>query len=784
MSDEIRIKISSIKSEFIKDAARLADALGTTDGDIDTKEGAELAKYLSGDLKKEENQKKLAKESDDVKAIFGLKVTSPIERKEPEAAKAEKTAETKSEQKDILKELKDRFHKIMEYNEETNTSNGITAKEAYKKVKEECKDKGKEYQKAVDELKKYAKHDFGRIRNQRTRAKIQAYDKDLNLVNEANLEYDKSRKVYRRIKELSIAENNGVEDKWVKRTIRDNDVNIFKKAGRFISGTDSEGKKDDKGIAAGNTATRIREKESFTKEQLLKALGKNNPLLREYTDKKGNKHENILVAAKLITKDGNEYRVKGLSKIVGTSIGIDNTLNDHDEHNPSEIQSILTNLWNAMDDKEFGDFNTFELKDSQIRNLVDFLGYHDDRSKLLAVRIWQNLMKGAAAGAAIGAASAATNIHTTKVHVDAKQNVIIDFEGVTEAQKADFLKGLKTDSSLKNVAADADYGNGYITSKLSELQETSTGIRLTQQVIADIKVRRALREILMGTMTGAGMGAAMGVLDTLGSHAREKDVIGMIFDCDTTYEKIIGKIDHAYSDKNLSPEMKEALKKIAELGIVKVPDPETGIMKAVLNDDCTVQWSLCTFMKAYNKARGNIIFNAAEIRAAARTVDAEKYEIPECEPEKKEEPKNSCDITTRSDINFKDSNKYGWHEIIQMYYSDCLASHTEKEIRYALRKANNIPNTLTYVPANLLLPYQLFEGEDECTRTQQKEVKKGHYNQKLVKTTTKTPNGQWQGGIVCTDKNGNKTTTWLPGKHNSKAEAEAAASKVIAEESN
>ena len=74
-----------------------------------------------------------------------------------------------------------------------------------------------------------------------------------------------------------------------------------------------------------------------------------------------------------------------------------------------------------------------------------------------------------------------------------------------------------------------------------------------------------------------------------------------------------------------------------------------------------------------------------------------KEEKTEEKPEEKLEQKPQCQIVVKGDLKLdgKDgrpaSNKYYWDEIINAYYADCLQNHSMKEIRYALRKANNIP---------------------------------------------------------------------------------------------
>lgn len=642
MSDEMNVKISDIKAKFIRKEAEMVDKyFGDGDKSINKTEGAKLAQILSGDLKEAKNQKKLAKESDEVKALFGLKVSTPIEKTQATPATqsvADKANETIGEAsqktfKTPFQEVKTRFFEVMEYDEDKNTSNGTTTKDAYKAVKKEFKGKGKEYDEAIKQLKDYAKHQFVNERAQKTRAAVQAYDGEGNLVNADNLQYDTSKKVYKREKELTKANNNGVKDRWAKKALRNDNTSALKRGVRWISGNDSAGKTDDKAVAAGNRAVNIRENKTFSSSEIVEELGKKNPLVQPYTDKNGKTYDNILVATGLITKAPNgDYIVKNLSKVVGGAIGADNTLNDHNNHNESEIQSVLTRLYQSMRANGSGDFKTSELSDKDVRRLVKFLGYRDDRAQLMAVRMWQHIWKGAASGAAAGAAAGAVN-GSWEIDIKQHQEVNMPLEGYTSEQKADLLNAIKAENELSGIAAKADYGAGMVETTLGNIAETAVGIYIAQDQMVSGTVVSLLKAITMGAAAGAGVGTAIGVIEGLLSSAQEKEVLGMIFDCDSTYEEIVDTIDNAYSDKHLKPELKAALKEIAKLGIVTTVDPKTGARKAVLDENCNTQWDYCTFIEKYNDARGNQILNRAEVAAAARTADKHKVEIPECEAE-------------------------------------------------------------------------------------------------------------------------------------------------------
>ena len=633
MSDEMNVKISDIKAGFIKDAAKFVDEkFGNNDKSINEKEAELLRTYLNGDIAKKKNQKKLGKESDEVKAIFGLNISTPAEKTQaaPVAQPAADKANEAAQKNAAYDEVKARFLEALGYDEEKNTTT-TTIEKAYKQVKKEFKGKDKEYKEALEKLEDYANHEFANKLAQRTRASVQAYDSEGHLVNADNLQYNSSKKVKKRNKELVKENLNG--DKRVKKALRNNNTSLIKRFGRWISGNSSAGKVDDKAVAGGNRAVNIRENVTFTQESITDALGKKNPLVQPYTDKNGKTYDNILVATGLITQTSNgEYVVKNLSKVVGEAVGADNTLNDHNNHNESELQAVLTKLYQAMRANGSGDFKTSELSDKEVRKLVKFLGYESDRAQLMAVRMWQHLWKGVGAGAAAGAAAGAMN-GSWAVDIKQHQEVNLSLEGFSEQSKADFINALKAENSLSDIPVSANYGSGLVETTIGNITETALGIYIAQDQMINGTIVPLLKSIAMGALAGAGVGAAVGVIEGLLSEAQEKEVLGMLFDCDSTYEEILDTIDNAYSDKNLKPELKTALKEIAKLGIVTTIDPKTGARKAVLDKDCNTQWDFCLFIENYNKIRGNQILNAAEVRAAARTLDKHQIEVPDCEPQ-------------------------------------------------------------------------------------------------------------------------------------------------------
>ena len=213
----------------------------------------------------------------------------------------------------------------------------------------------------------------------------------------------------------------------------------------------------------------------------------------------------------------------------------------------------------------------------------------------------------------------------------------------------------------------------------------------------------------------------------------------------------------------------------------------------------------CEGYKAFlNKAAGNGgVLNRAELMGALEelkdvkepeqteevneTEETQHTEETQEEEQQEEDPK--CQVIAREDINLDgkngrvDSSKYYWDELIKMFYSDCLkengGQHTMKEIRFQLRKVNNIPNSYPSIPRGLKMPYDLF-GDGSCTRTEKKETQ---LRQRVTPTgnvqARKTPQGGWQYGTVCP---GSDLPSWNETYYNSEAEAIAAGKKAIEEE--
>ena len=777
MSNEI--KISEFQSKELRKAAKEIDKkFGDDNKSINTNsEFAMLQVLLNGDLKKE-----VEKENNDVKALLGYTASA-----DKTQAAAVTVPEAKDEKTSAYSEVRAAFDKARGYDKESGKYSK-TLKDAYKEVEKEfsdkkySKEKRKEYKKALKQLN-YERKKGVLLKEaaQQARRSALAVDDQYNIVNEKALAYT-SLKDVRKAEIEALTTKDGKVDKRAKKALRQHNGSVARRLFNWLSGNDSAGKIDDKSVRAANRAANVRQNERFSKEELTKKFGED--FVKSLMD------YNLIKAD---PKADNKYDVTELSKLVGSALGADGTYNDHDEDVEAEnqrIQTVLaTRIFDTVKANEMRNGKTEKdaskiayqtpkpsLDKSKTRDLVDLLGYYDDTAHGKLVRTYQHAMQGLASGAFIGGVSAIPN--TYKINMEQHQTQLITY-----------------DENMSNEALIELIKSGGVI----DFVDANDGILQKQDQFLNIE--NVGKAIGLSTLVGAAVGTAAGVLQGLLSKGREKEAVGLLLECEdnsTSPERIMVKID---SIQKMSDEDKKKLKQIVVLGYQTemVKDPETGktYERFKLDENCEPIWDYCKFEKAYNEFRGNMKFNPAELRAAAlkaqnrleNVVQEDCAKAPDVQPPVEEvKPQPECKVVTRGDIKFKDANtcdnhadanKYGWHEVIQMFYSDCLAKHSEKEIRFALRKANGIPNNLPYVPAGLVLPYQLFEGEDECTRTECREVKKGHYDHNgVIKNSVKVKDAEYQAGIECKE-NGETTTTWLKGKYKTDKEAREAGEKML-----
>lgn len=769
---------------------RLKNFMSSYDTDNNGLSEAEAMNLAAG-LNGEESLKKefVANASDELKSIMGLTAsagttntglaTNPAKAADKTGAKATKTP---------LEEVREAYVRARGYDPvkggklkdaQGNEVNGLRVKAAYEAVEAQFENKGKEYKAALKEVRMFAKH------------------VDAHFVAEEAVKASKSttsRQVEKDAEQMLKDANGGKMDDWEKRALHDTDGTWLRRGTRWFSGKNSNIKELRKAVAAGNKANEVKQNK-YTQKDFEDAIGKRSPFIKQnitITDKDGKqKQVNALEAAGLITDDGKgNYDIKNLSAVVKRALGSDNTANREKHEGEREVERVKDELRNAG-------VNVGKITDRDIRQLIEFCGYRVQH-KNWANTIYAALL-GGAFGAASGAAAAATNPkNIVKAPIDIHEHVEVPINLGSEDLAQQLLDAMKNNPKLQGLEIVQEGANGAITTEIGNI--TKVGAEVTIIVDQLVKQNRQidLSKYVLNTAVktgflGAAAGLAAGLLDYGPS---EKGVFPTTLDC-TSYEGLMRIIEGRKADGIISEEIATILKLVA-MEFVETTKGEDGIEKAktVKNPDtgeCELVFNCEGFSDKLRKAAGNDNLSVNEIIAMAR-----KYANPAEQPKGKEDcnqqppvqqaPQPECKVVTRGDIRFKeandcdghqDANNYGWHEIIQMFYSDCLPNHSEKEIRFALRKANGIPNNLPYVPAGLILPYQLFEGENECTRTECRPVKKGNYQHNgVIKNSIKVKDAEFEAGIEC-KQNGQTTTTWLGGKYKTKEEAEAAGQKEL-----
>ena len=245
------------------------------------------------------------------KETFGLSLTKPAAATEAAAVQAQPQAQNVTspaaeKPKTVEDEVKQAFDAARGYDAKTGKY-AKTLKDAYKEVEEKFTDKKKynkeqrkQYEKALKALEKDTKHALADEAASDARQSTLAVDNKGNVVNRKALAYTDADLV-RKAEIEALTTKDGKVDKRAKKALRQKNTNIIKRFGNWLSGNDSAGKTDDKSVASANKAARKREGR-YTAEDLKKALGNESSLLKPYTDDKGNKYENVLVATGLITK--------------------------------------------------------------------------------------------------------------------------------------------------------------------------------------------------------------------------------------------------------------------------------------------------------------------------------------------------------------------------------------------------------------------------------------------------------------------------------------------------
>ena len=597
-----------------------------------------------------------------------------------------------------------------------------TYNEALKAVKEKYKDKGSYYKKALNNLEdKYVKP----LKDEKAYAAIQ----------EAEVEGEATRKKVRTS---------------ANKILEKDDIHISKRRFREIS----TGKETRVHAAVGNRVREINVEnaKSQSKEQILKAIGGKEDLFE------------ALIAAGLITKkeDGN-YDLTNLSNIIIKEVGSDLYLDK------------MTKDYNIVSEKH-GTYKTLELE-TKLDDLSD--GEAKDLIELCGIEIqgknWGKVLLKTTIGAVIGAI---TSGGAEAARPNEKQNYYdeptIEQYLHVDTNDLDNIKYEVWENGVLKPGADMPAIDINIPEGGTNGSQAIIDIAINLKQVQDIAFNGG-KFILSNALRGAIIGAAAGFLDgVLKDDTREIPVAELGFECTTL-------ADYIKTVEKKNPEWADVLTVIA----MTFSDEEGN-------------WNCAEYKAFLEKAAGNDILNRKELVAELQKLRKELEAKPEPEPPVVTEPEpvstqpeqeeapcegKNCDPLTRENINMKDSNKFFWDEIINMYYSDCLKNHTEKEIRFQLRKVNNTKNTYDSVPANLLLPYDLF-GDGSCERTERKPFKPSPLRGKSTTIKVdpiKTPQGGWQAGMTCKNADGSFDIVWFPETYKTKEEAERAAQEATGE---
>ena len=711
MSDELNVKISEIKAKFIRKAAENVDKFGSgsgaRDGKIDAEEAKTLAALLNGDLSKKKNQKKLEKESDEVKAIFGFTSTIAAKTEAETVQEAAKPAEAK---KSPVDEVFDAYKKARGYDPEKGgrlkdeAGNDVpekTVKAAYKEVEAQFENKGKEYKAALKDLKKYAKH-------------IDAHFVAQTAVKESDA--TTSKQVKADAEETLKERNNGKMDKWEKHALHNTDRKITSKVLSYLSGRNSAMKELRKDVAAGNKAADVVQG-TYSQKDFADAIGKKSPLVKQnivIEDENGNKKTvNALEAAGLIEDKGNgQYSIEKLSALVKLSIGADNTANREEHKGESEIEKVKDNLRSAGVD-------VGRITDRDIRQLIEFCGYRVQHKNQAGV-IYDTLIGGALAGAS-GAISAATNPRDiARITVDVDQHVQIPINLGSEQFVKDFMDSVANNAEFQSILG----STGSVVSNGAEILISIDQIAKVEQVMKFTK--HILTTATKGAIIGAGLGLLKGLTDYGPS---EEGIFPTNIDC-TTYEGMVRIINGRLADKIITEEQAIALRLLA-VEFIKTTKDANGVEKAVtedVNGNCEMVMDCQGFLNKLHKAAGNDKLNSAELAAVAKKYDnpfeVEKTDKIPCDEapaeERIEEPVEQpvVEPEVKPEVKYYDSGykevrktkKFeSWGELASRY--DCLEGDFNPKFNL-----NYNPKTKTFNPNSyartMMKVMQAFIAED------------------------------------------------------------------------
>ena len=464
--------------------------------------------------------------------------------------------------------------------------------------------------------------------------------------------------------------------------------------------------------------------------------------------------------------DGN-YDLSELAQVLKDHIGADYKVNQSKSKDPK--MSEVENIRSALNDLTHEDFTDNEI--GVLVNLFDFKREHVDRTPNVLKAIGHGVT--GAMGGAFGSAASSDQLNVT-------QCVNLKFDSAAMAD--DIIKELDK--------------QGIEYSKTS-LTNGKLSIKILQQVSIDDR----LSNILVSTLGGAALGVLTSAMTDIifGNEKDEKSCYSVsdyqpkkeVYKRDekgnlikdkngkfvtelvenTTYTKPEEYKKH-FANTTKNPEKIQAMNTLVDAYVKKYGDNwHSELHQAIIRMAGTgskLNPEECKMMKFHEPVEPQ-----AQKPSTEPDAPEQKPTVPPTEEPTVPEAKEDCHVEYREDIKMADSNKYTWNQIVNMYYSNCLGSHTALEITHKIKEYNHISGKVTYIPANIVLPADLF-GDGECTRTERQDVKRIKVAQarRVVKHNGKLGDTGVQARNVCKNADGSYTTTDWSRRHKDRAGAE------------
>lgn len=629
--------------------------------------------------------------------------------------------------KDVLKVLvknaenaqsSEAFNEISKAYEEKRAA-GMSRNEAYEAVKKEYKNKSAEHKEILRKRGMFNqnKSEFeARYIMKEAREDVRAaiYESDETT----------SRKVKKDAKNELKADKN--YDKYTRRAL-----NGENNLGTWASGQDSNMKIVRQNQARGN---RVENAKTQTEAEIRKAVG-------------DELFEHLKNSGMIEAKDG-KYDLTALSDTIKREVGSDLYMDRMSKEKDAIAEKQLT--YSRLRAK-LG-LTEKQLSNSDAKKLVELCGFEIQNNGKIVKALYRGTVGAVLGGLSAGGAEAARK--RADAHYNKPQNIEskihIDTANLDNMTYEVTINGVK--QPIDKPAIDVKVPEG-----ASSYAQTIVDVVVNVDILKDLIIKGG-KFVISNALKGAMIGGAIGALSGLLADGKDEIPVASInIKCSTLKE-------YVESLQGIKPEWRDILTTIA-----------------TTFSDKDGNWDCNGYQEFLKQAAGNDILNKKELLGALKTYETELKNKPEPKPEDKKEEKTEektvvpeakedCHLEYKEDIEMTDSNNYTWGQIINMYYKNCLTTHTPKEIWTKLKQYNNIPSDLKYIPAGIALPYYLF-GDGECERTERQKVKR----EKVKRATrVKKFNGQLgdtgiQARNVCKNADGSYSKTPWSRRHKDKA---------------